>query len=207
MRLGATTSTSADPASTPTVLERARVLVMLRRSPRGRFAVLCVAIAISCSCGSSTPSTPATQRNEPCSSADSCVEDLSKSDAAAAVSDSSTPSVTGRAYDDEPYHCCAEDEGTGCCGGYKQGMCFQFGGSYGACRAEGSQISGKVPCSFCCTGLQASQIYTLTDAVVDGYPKGCGPSSTPPDLMVCIRCGDGTCGAAENRCSCPADCE
>ena len=62
----------------------------------------------------------------------------------------------------------------------------------------------------CCEGLKAvsredgiwtgTKPYTGTD-----YPEGCGPVG-PVDAIVCLPCGDGTCGDEENYCNCPDDC-
>jgi hypothetical protein len=40
----------------------------------------------------------------------------------------------------------------------------------------------------------------------DEYPEGCGPTGAPPDLLVCLPCGNGVCDPEENRCNCGADC-
>ena len=38
----------------------------------------------------------------------------------------------------------------------------------------------------------------------EGYPEGCGPVGG--EAVVCLPCGDGTCGDEENYCNCPEDC-
>jgi hypothetical protein len=40
---------------------------------------------------------------------------------------------------------------------------------------------------------------------LDGLPPGCDDVG-PPSILVCLRCGDGVCGTAENYCNCAADC-
>lgn len=109
-------------------------------------------------------------------------------------------------YTDGVYQCCAEGDGMACCAGADQGMCFEYGGSYGACVADGEQLEGKVPCAFCCSGEAAREPMVETTEAFDGYPAGCGPGSAPPSILVCVTCGDGTCGPGENRCVCPDDC-
>src|SRR5690606_3231757 len=86
-------------------------------------------------------------------------------------------------------------------------MCFEYGGLYQDCRAEGEVYEGKVLCAGCCEGLQRSWMVEPGDQVppeLDELPAGCdlGPES----LLICIRCGDGICGSGENFCNCPADC-
>ncbi len=110
-------------------------------------------------------------------------------------------------YEDGVYHCCAEGQGTDCCGGYDQGMCFEYGGIYGACIEAGELIEGKVICAFCCDDMLMAEPMVETDEVFDGYPEGCGPGETPPSILICVDCGDGVCGQGENRCICPEDCE
>ena len=110
-------------------------------------------------------------------------------------------------YDDGVYHCCAEGQGGDCCGGYEQGMCFEYGGIYGDCRPAGELIEGKVICGFCCEGSEMVEPMAETDQVYDGYPEGCGPGETTPSLLICVACGDGECGEGENRCRCPEDCD
>ena len=45
-----------------------------------------------------------------------------------------------------------------------------------------------------------------TTETYEGYPEGCGPGPAPPSILVCVTCGDGTCGAGESPCNCAADC-
>jgi hypothetical protein len=92
-----------------------------------------------------------------------------------------------------------------CCDGYEQGACFKYGGVYGSCNAAGVGFDAKIECALCCDGLTRATPMIETDDAFDGYPKGCGPTA-PPSWFVCIACGDGKCGAGENRCECPEDC-
>ena len=111
-------------------------------------------------------------------------------------------------WDDGVYHCCAPGEGSTCCGGYEQGMCFADGGVLGECAQAGGNVEGKDICAYCCDGLTRSDGSLPSDEVFEGYPEGCGPGNMPPSLFVCLDCGDGVCDAAsgENFCSCEADC-
>lgn len=81
------------------------------------------------------------------------------------------------------------------------------GGVYGRCLKEGEELEAKVIGGVCCKGLSAIDVEIETDAGYQGYPMGCGPGDAPPSVKVCARCGDGVCGAAENRCNCPSDCK
>ena len=60
----------------------------------------------------------------------------------------------------------------------------------------------------CCKALtNANQEFVPSDSYEgNDLPDGCGVAAIPPDIMVCIACGDGTCGTAENFCNCPEDC-
>lgn len=116
-----------------------------------------------------------------------------------------TPEPGPGEWDDGPYHCCAEGDGTSCCGGYEQGMCFQNGGVLGRCAQAGEMVEGKDICALCCDGLDWTEPLERTGAMIEGYPDGCEPS-TPPSLGVCVACGDGVCGPGENDCVCPDDC-
>lgn len=49
----------------------------------------------------------------------------------------------------------------------------------------------------CCPGLQAASVYQIDAAGV------CQPLVGG---AICIGCGDGACGAGEDRCNCPTDC-
>ena len=113
---------------------------------------------------------------------------------------------TDGGWDDGVYHCCAEGDGTACCDGYDVGMCFEYGGVYGACTPGGGEYEGKVICALCCDGLTATEPMVETTEIYDGYPAGCGPGPEPVSFLVCVACGDGVCGEGENRCVCPADC-
>jgi hypothetical protein len=109
-------------------------------------------------------------------------------------------------YDDGVYHCCAEGDGTGCCDGYEQGMCFEYGGIYGECIEQGEMLEAKVLCAFCCEGLEFLEpMEESIEDCGDHYPEGCCPSATP-SLFYCAACGDGDCAAGENHCNCPQDC-
>ena len=109
----------------------------------------------------------------------------------------------GETYRQGPYLCCAKGDGTQCCAGEQQGFCFEYGGLYESCRAEGEEYEGKIICAHCCQGLErvASADVVSTDG---GAPLEC--SYGPPSLLRCVRCGDGTCGVGENPCNCPRDC-
>lgn len=80
------------------------------------------------------------------------------------------------------------------------------------CHGEGEDYSAHVRSARCCSGLLSVSLdlipmddYAGSDAQY--YPEGCGSArDVPPDMMVCIACGDGACGAAENFCNCPDDC-
>lgn len=120
--------------------------------------------------------------------------------------DSDTAKVSSYAYMDGVYGCCAEGEGTECCAEAEAGMCFEYGGLYEACIADGGDIEGKVICAVCCSGQDAREPMVETTDSYDGYPEGCGPGAGPPDILVCVTCGDGVCGAGENKCVCPEDC-
>ena len=85
-------------------------------------------------------------------------------------------------------------------------MCFAYGGVTGACAEAGGYVEGKDICAICCDGMVASDSQVETTEVFDGYAEGCGPGDEPPSLLICIACGDGVCGAGENRCMCPEDC-
>jgi len=109
-------------------------------------------------------------------------------------------------YTDGVYQCCAQGEDTSCCVDEEPGMCFEYGGYYGDCRQEGELLEGKIICGLCCEGLQQKEPMIETDDGPSDYPDGCGPGEAPPSILVCVACGDGICGSAENRCICPEDC-
>ncbi|MEK9153184.1 MAG: hypothetical protein AAB723_01125, partial [Patescibacteria group bacterium] len=53
----------------------------------------------------------------------------------------------------------------------------------------------------CCLGLDKVDLTTLWEGVCENA------SGTSIDtLFTCIKCGDGVCGAGENKCNCPQDC-
>ena len=92
------------------------------------------------------------------------------------------------------YRCCLPGEGTTCCEGVHNNLCYGYGGFRGQCIAEGGGFDGKDSCALCCPGLIRGNIACVDspDFVASGF--------------VCILCGDGVCGAAEDECNCPADC-
>lgn len=62
----------------------------------------------------------------------------------------------------------------------------------------------------CCEGLAgvSAEDIPRDDYTQDDYPPGCGPEAgTPPDVFLCVACGDGVCGVAEHFCNCATDCE
>jgi hypothetical protein len=79
------------------------------------------------------------------------------------------------------------------------------------CVGLGDEYFAKEDGAECCDGLRA---VSREDGIWKGttpypgtdYPPGCGPTGAPPDLMVCLACGDGACGDDENYCNCPDDC-
>lgn len=97
------------------------------------------------------------------------------------------------------YSCCAKGESTACCANAKQGTCFEYGGLYHDCRAQGEDVEAKVICAHCCAGLERVAPQARNDA-------GACEETAPPSLFVCVACGDGVCGPGENGCVCPADC-
>lgn len=121
-----------------------------------------------------------------------------------AAQDTDTANPDG-SYEDGVYHCCAEGDGTDCCAGYDQGMCFQYGGVYEQCIGEGETIGGKIICALCCDGLTQVWDAHVTTDTDPAYPDGCVEEG-PPDLLICVPCGNGICDASENRCNCPDDC-
>lgn len=123
-----------------------------------------------------------------------------------ACSSTDTGKVGSFAYMDGVYACCGEGEGTECCGAAEPGMCFEYGGIYQGCVADGENLEGKVICAICCSGQAAREPMVETTETYDGYPAGCGPGEEPPSLLICVTCGDGICGDGENVCVCPEDC-
>lgn len=109
----------------------------------------------------------------------------------------------GDQYRDGPYLCCAKNGGEECCASEKQGFCFEYGGMYHACLMEGEEYEAKVTCSHCCKGLVSVSSAEVTS--LGGDPLRC--SLSPPSVLRCVYCGDGTCGVGENRCNCPLDCK
>lgn len=76
------------------------------------------------------------------------------------------------------------------------------------CIAEGEELYTKSIEDHCCSGLVAVATDQPSDEYwSESYPPGCGPGPTPPDVKLCVSCGDDSCGVAENFCNCPADCD
>jgi len=117
-----------------------------------------------------------------------------------------SPDAPEPGYTDGVYECCAAGDGDTCCADAEVGTCFEYGGIYGTCQGDGELIEGKVICALCCQDLVAVEPMVETEEIFEGYPEGCGPGDAPPSLLVCLACGDGSCSAEENRCSCPEDC-
>jgi hypothetical protein len=76
-----------------------------------------------------------------------------------------------------------------------------------------SGFSGKqkrVDVSGCCEGLeQVSESIVVAKGdtpTSKGLPEGCADDGGAPDGLICLPCGDGTCGKEENYCNCAADC-
>jgi len=65
-------------------------------------------------------------------------------------------------------------------------------------RQEGEQLNTKVEGSTCCAGVERIAGTEHQDG------GACVP--VPPDLQICARCGNGTCGPGESPCNCPQDC-
>jgi hypothetical protein len=66
-----------------------------------------------------------------------------------------------------------------------------------ACTAEGRTKSMSMP--DCCAGLKS---------ILNQIPAGDGTCGGVPNdgSVICANCGNGICGAGENKCNCPADC-
>jgi hypothetical protein len=101
------------------------------------------------------------------------------------------------------YTCCAAGDGTNCCSGIRQGLCFRYGGIYGQCIGEGDVFDGKVVCAFCCPPLESRAAVAPPG---DNPGASCQERRLLVSLLVCVRCGDGRCGPGENDCNCPLDC-
>ena len=67
------------------------------------------------------------------------------------------------------------------------------------CVTEGDVYFAKEVGVACCDGLVPISVEDApSTGTFEDYPPGCGPKeNTPPDLMVCARCGDSTCGTGE----------
>lgn len=61
----------------------------------------------------------------------------------------------------------------------------------------------------CCAGLSPLLVIAKSNSgrCVESGGKNLTPSSWRQDKYVCANCGNGTCGAGENSCNCPADCK
>jgi hypothetical protein len=79
----------------------------------------------------------------------------------------------------------------------------QSGGLYGRCLRAGEIFEGKE--GHCCPGLTGLDVLKEGEPGSPGLPPGC-MYDAPPSIRVCGICGNGTCGAGEDRCNCPADC-
>jgi len=67
-----------------------------------------------------------------------------------------------------------------------------------ACTAEGQRYSIHPGSLSCCPGLSA---ISCASPDVGGNCQSCVGAS------VCTQCGNGICGAGENKCNCPSDCQ
>lgn len=78
--------------------------------------------------------------------------------------------------------------------------CPQDCGNTSACAKEGETAGHGVNDEpLCCPWL--------TKIVDEPRPDGRGGCGlTPAGFMICVKCGDGTCGKGENYCNCPGDC-
>ncbi len=79
--------------------------------------------------------------------------------------------------------------------------CVEAHGEYGKEIGPHTCCEGLVPISREDGIWKGTEPYPGTD-----YPEGCGPTGDGPDAVVCLPCGDGTCGDEENYCNCPDDC-
>lgn len=107
------------------------------------------------------------------------------------------------------YHCCASGQDVvACCSGYPAGRCYRYGGTRRRCAQQGESVEGKDVCAHCCEGLdRVAPLAPSSEQFPSesSFPPGCGPAASD-SLFVCVRCGDGVCGAGENACLCPGDC-
>jgi len=82
----------------------------------------------------------------------------------------------------------------------------QDGGIYGRCRLDGEDIEGKVIGAYCCNhDADSGAIGHIINSLVPSDGGECTPVA-PPSVLICSRCGDGTCSSWENRCNCAVDC-
>jgi hypothetical protein len=83
-----------------------------------------------------------------------------------------------------------------CFDGYLQLMNGSCKPAATVCRRPGEGGSARY-FPGCCPGLAPV-------AASEEQDGRCAPLA--PDAVVCVRCGDGVCGAGENECRCPSDC-
>jgi hypothetical protein len=103
--------------------------------------------------------------------------------------------------------CCGRDTelpGLSCVDLTQDGGAF---GIYGRCIEAGESFDAKIAGARCCAGLVRVDEDVETNMAVDGWPMGCGPSTSPPSSKLCVACGDGKCAGMENRCNCATDCK
>jgi len=76
----------------------------------------------------------------------------------------------------------------------------------GTCLTVGEAYDARNP-GRCCGQLSSVNVmYVPSDEPIDALAEGCGIGDAPPAIMVCVDCGDGSCGEAEHFCNCPEDC-
>ncbi|MCW5833941.1 MAG: hypothetical protein KIS78_16190 [Labilithrix sp.] len=127
---------------------------------------------------------------------------------ATVVTEETDAGAGGGRYTQGVYTCCAEGEERACCppetlpdpATGRSATCFPYGGARGRCVAAGGTLEAKDICSICCPGLAR-----LATEAPTGDAGAC-EDQAPPSVFLCAACGDGTCGAGENACNCPADC-
>jgi hypothetical protein len=68
--------------------------------------------------------------------------------------------------------------------------CLGLGGEFTDFNTEGKCCEGLVPASAC---------------ILDPGSQGCACPNCP--CYICLKCGDGVCGAFEHQCNCPKDCK
>lgn len=68
------------------------------------------------------------------------------------------------------------------------------------CQSEGRPVDEEGELR-CCEGLEpVARVWV-------GESGECLPPSFWPPAMICLACGDGVCTEAEDKCTCPVDCE